>query len=258
MNFIDTHAHLYDEIFENDLDEIVKRSKDNGIYKIFLPNIDEKSLAAMLNLAATDTNYFYPMLGLHPTSVTLNIEKQLNFLKSHITKSNSFIAIGEIGIDLYWSKKLIEQQIFAFEQQMLWSFEYNLPVVIHNRNACDEILLSLKKLNKQTYHGIFHCFSGDIDIAEKVIEMGFVLGIGGIITFKNNSNLQNIIAKIPLNKLVLETDCPYLAPVPFRGKRNESSYIPLIAQKIAEIKSISIEEVAEITTNTALELLNLA
>jgi TatD DNase family protein len=252
MQFIDTHSHLYDKVFADDITQVVERAKASGVFKIFLPNIDEQSIEPMSSLAQR-YDCFETMIGLHPTSVAPDIEKQLQIHKSYLHNPNSFIAIGEIGIDLYWSSELKEQQIFAFEQQMKWSFDYNLPVVIHNRNAFDEILLSLSNLNRKTYNGIFHCFSGNLQQAEKVIEMGFVLGIGGVVSFKN-SGLQQVVEHIPLEKLVLETDSPYLAPVPYRGKRNESSYIPLIAQKIADIKAITLAEVAEQTTQTALNI----
>ena len=252
MQFIDTHSHLYIETFANDITQVIERAKVNGISKIFLPNVDEASIEPMLALAQRDS-CFEAMIGLHPTSVIQDVEKQLQIHKSYLLNPNSFIAIGEIGIDLYWSKELKEQQIFAFEQQMGWSFDNNLPVVIHNRSAFDEILLSLSKLNHKVYNGVFHCFSGSLKQAEEIIEMGFTLGISGVATFKN-SGLQQVIEHIPLEKLLLETDSPYLAPVPYRGKRNESSYIPIIAQKIADIKSISLAEVAEKTTNAALNL----
>ncbi|MDR1005711.1 MAG: TatD family hydrolase [Bacteroidales bacterium] len=253
MQFVDTHSHLYDEIFSQDGSLTLQRAKDNGVSKIFLPNIDEQSIEPMLALAATDS-CFETMIGLHPTSVSQNAESQLQTLLSYLRKPNSFRAIGEIGIDLYWSSERKAEQIFAFEEQMRWSAEYNLPVAIHNRNAFDEILTSLHKLNRKSYKGIFHCFSGDEHQAHQLIEMGFALGIGGVLTFKN-STLPQAIKQIPLQNIVLETDSPYLAPVPHRGKRNESAYIPIIAQKLADIKDITLAEVAKETTETALSLL---
>ena len=252
MQFVDTHSHLYSEAFAEDIAQVIERAKTKGVFKIFLPNIDEESIVSMLSLAEMDT-CFETMIGLHPTSVTQNVEKQLEIHRSYLSNPNSFIAIGEIGIDLYWSKEFKEQQIFAFEQQIMWALDNNLPIAVHNRDAFDEIVRSLSKINRKSYNGVFHCFSGDIQQAEKIIEMGFALGIGGVITFKN-SELQQVIKRIPLEKLLLETDSPYLTPAPYRGERNESSYIPIIAQKIAEIKGLPLAEVAEKTTQTALNI----
>ncbi|MDR1847571.1 MAG: TatD family hydrolase [Bacteroidales bacterium] len=252
MQFIDTHSHLYEEAFSQDITQVIEKAKENGVSKIFLPNIDIQSIESMMRLAKSDS-CFETMMGLHPTSVTQNVETELQTIKSHLQNPNSFIGIGEIGIDMYWSSQWQTEQIFAFEQQMKWSLDFNLPVVIHNRSAFDLIISSLKSINSKKYKGIFHCFSGTIKEAEQIIEMGFLLGIGGILTFKN-SELQNVIKQIPLSNLVLETDSPYLAPVPYRGKRNESSYISLIAQKLADIKGITLAEVANTTTTAALQV----
>lgn len=256
MNFIDTHSHLYSEEFSEDISETILRAKEVGVTKILLPNIDILSIDPMLELCKKD-NCFYPMLGLHPTSINSDFESQLTKIESYLDKVN-ICAIGEIGIDLYWDKTFIEEQRIAFEKQIEWALERDLPMAIHIRKGFDEALISLNKLSgkirnpNKLYKGVFHCFGGDFHQARKVIEMGFKIGIGGVVTFKN-AKLADIVKDINLKDILLETDSPYLSPTPYRGKRNESSYIPIIAQKISEIKGISIEEVALITTETAQE-----
>lgn len=254
MDFIDTHSHLYSEEFTEDISETILRAKEVGVTKILLPNIDVLSINPMLEL---DKNYdcFYPMLGLHPTSVNSDFESQLKEIESYLDKVN-ICAIGEIGIDLYWDKTFIEEQKIAFEKQIEWALERKLPIAIHIRKGFEDALLSLNKLSgriktpDKLYKGVFHCFGGDLQQARKVIEMGFKIGIGGVVTFKN-AKLADIVKEIDLKDILLETDSPYLSPSPYRGKRNESSYIPIIAQKISEIKGLSIEEVAFTTTETA-------
>lgn len=250
--FIDTHTHLYSEEFKPDIDEVIKKAVDAGVEKFFLPNIDSSSVEGMHHLCDKYPQHCFAMMGLHPCSVKENYKEELAIAYNYL-KSNKYVAVGEIGIDLYWDKTFYIQQLEAFETQINWAIEFNLPIVIHCRSSFDEIfgvLSSFKKLPK----GIFHCFSGNAEQAQKIIDTtNFKLGIGGVITFKN-SGLDKAIEKIDLKHLVLETDSPYLAPVPYRGKRNESAYIPLIAAKVAEVKKCSILEVAKITTANANEV----
>lgn len=254
--FIDTHSHIYSEEFDNDICEVIQRAKDNKVNKILLPNIDKDSIERVFSLTSQDKHMFYPMMGLYPGSVTLDVENQLKKMLSYVQRQD-ICAIGEIGLDFYWDKEFYEQQILAFNTQLLWSKELNnKPLSIHCRKAFDEILQCLKRDGRKSFNGVFHCFGGDIRQAKKVIEMGFYLGIGGVLTFKN-SHLAEVVKEISLEHIVLETDAPYLTPTPFRGKRNEPSFIPIIAQKIAEIKNCPLEEVAEYTTNNAKRIFNL-
>ncbi|MEO8761459.1 MAG: TatD family hydrolase [Bacteroidia bacterium] len=250
--FIDTHTHLYSEEFKTDIDEALKKAIDAGVDKFYLPNIDSSSVSGMHALCKKYPQHCFPMMGLHPCSVKENYKEELAIAYNYL-QENKYVAVGEIGIDLYWDKTFYQQQVEAFETQINWALEFNLPIVIHCRNSFDEIfevLTRFKKLPK----GIFHCFSGNAEQAQKVIDVtNFKLGIGGVITFKN-SGLDKAIENIDLKHLVLETDSPYLAPVPYRGKRNESAYIPLIAAKIADIKLCSLLEVATITTANAQEI----
>ena len=252
--FIDTHTHLYSEEFNADIDEALKKAIDAGVDKFFLPNIDSSSVAGMHVLCEKYPQHCFPMMGLHPCSVKENYKEELAIAYNYL-QSKKYVAVGEIGIDLYWDKTFYTQQVEAFEIQINWALEFNLPIVIHCRNSFNEIfevLTRFKKLPK----GIFHCFSGNAEQAQKIIDTtNFKLGIGGVITFKN-SGLDKAIENIDLKHLVLETDSPYLAPVPYRGKRNESSYIPLIAAKVAEVKNCSLLEVANITTANAKDIFN--
>jgi TatD DNase family protein len=250
--FIDTHAHLYLPEFDADRDAIVQKAVDSGVKKILLPNIDSGSINAMNQLADRYPEICYAMMGLHPTSVKENYREEINRVKTEL-KNRSYLGIGEIGIDLYWDKRLVKEQCQAFEEQLDLSLKLKMPVVIHARESFREIIEILENYRNKGLKGIFHAFTGTTDIAEEVVEMGFKLGIGGIVTYKNSS-LPEVIKATALENLVLETDAPYLTPVPFRGKRNESSYIPLIAEKIAQIKNVSLDEVAGITTNNALHL----
>jgi len=247
--FIDTHTHLYSEEFNADRTAIIKKAINNSVTKLYLPNIDSNSIDGMLQLEKEFPDNCFAMMGLHPCSVKENYLDELIILKKWLD-TRRFIAIGEIGMDLYWDKTFIIEQEIAFKNQIDWALEYNYSIVIHCRNAFDEIftiLRSYKKLPK----GIFHCFSGNVEQAQKILDLkNFKLGIGGVLTFKN-SGLDKVIETISIDDIVLETDSPYLAPMPYRGKRNESSYIPLIAKKIAEVKNISIEEVENLTTNNA-------
>lgn len=256
MNFIDTHSHIYEKEFEQDLNQVVERALAMGVYKILLPNVDVSTIEPLI-LTCKKFDCLYPMMGLHPTSVNEHWEEDLKRIKETLyAQKDLFYAVGEIGVDLYWDRTFYEGQIEVLHRQMLWSFDLDLPVSIHNRKGFDEFYALMKKLNKPTYRGVMHCFGGDLNQAEKLMEMGFYIGVGGVLTFKN-THLVEVIKEISLDRIVLETDSPYLTPVPHRGKRNESSYIPLIAAKLAEIKQCTIEEVAEKTTTAALKLFRL-
>lgn len=247
--FIDTHTHLYSEEFNEDRTAIINTAISNSVTKLYLPNIDSNSIDGMLQLEKEFPENCFPMMGLHPCSVKENYLDELIIVKKWLDK-RKFIAIGEIGMDLYWDKTFVAEQEIAFKKQIDWALEYNYSIVIHCRNAFDEIFTILQSYPKLP-KGIFHCFSGDIEQAQKILALkNFKLGIGGVLTFKN-SGLDKVVEAISIDDIVLETDSPYLAPMPYRGKRNESSYIPLIAKKVAEIKNISIEEVENMTTKNA-------
>jgi TatD DNase family protein len=247
--FIDTHTHLYSEEFNEDRTAVINTAISNSVTKLYLPNIDSNSIDGMLQLEKEFPDNCFAMMGLHPCSVKENYLDELTIVKKWLDK-RKFIAIGEIGIDLYWDKTFITEQEIAFKNQIDWALEYNYSIVIHCRNAFDEIFTILQSYSKLP-KGIFHCFSGDVEQAQKILALkNFKLGIGGVVTFKN-SGLDKVVETISIEDIVLETDSPYLAPMPYRGKRNESSYITLIAKKVAELKNISIEEVENVTTNNA-------
>ena len=243
--FIDSHTHLYDAKFNDDLDIVINNALNNKVNRFLLPNIDKKTLPQLISTCQKYKNLLFPMLGLHPCSVSSTYEKELEEIYEYINEF-PFVAIGEVGIDLYWETKMIKEQESAFRIQINWAKKNNLPLIIHSRNSFDQIYKIMKEEKVNNITGIFHCFSGDYDQALKIIDMGFYLGIGGVLTFKN-SNLKNIIEKIELRHMVLETDSPYLAPNPMRGQRNEPKYLPIIANKLAEIKNVSVEKLAEIT-----------
>lgn len=255
MKLIDSHTHLYLPEFNNDRDEVVERALEKGINKMLMPNIDINSLEAMRNCEERYPGNCYSMIGLHPTSVKEDYQEQLDFLEQKAGESR-FIAIGEIGIDLYWDKTFIDQQITAFRRQILYAEAHNLPVVIHSRNAFPEVFSVLEGVEGTLPKGVFHAFTGSLEDAQRAVAMGFKLGIGGIVTFKN-SGLDKIILETGIENLILETDSPYLAPVPHRGKRCESSYIAIINQKLAEIFSMSPEETALVTYKNSIELFDL-
>ena len=249
---IDTHTHLYAEEFDEDRDAMIQRCLQQNITKLYLPNIDSSSIDGMLALEATYPEHCFAMMGLHPCSVNASVEQELAIVRQWLDKRR-FAAVGEIGIDLYWDKTFIEQQRHAFRTQIEWALEKNYTIVIHCRDAFDEIYSILSSYGKLP-KAIFHCFSGTLEQANQIIELGnFKLGIGGVVTFKN-AGLDKVVEQIGLEHLVLETDSPYLAPVPYRGKRNESTYLKLVAEKIAQIKQITTEEVAEQTTLNALHI----
>jgi len=256
MNLVDTHSHIYGEEFAEDREQVIARLKANHITKVYFPNIDSSTIEAMHTMEAMEPEMFRCMMGLHPTSVGENYKKELETV-DHWLKERAYAAIGEIGIDLYWDDKYKKEQTEAFETQIKMSIEKDLPIIIHARNAFEEIVASIRRFRKGSVRGIFHSFTGSREEADTIFGLGeFKLGINGIITFKN-STLGNLIQDIPIDKIVLETDSPYLTPVPFRGKRNESSYIIYIAQKIGEIKGMTAEEVGEKTKANAEEAFSL-
>ena len=242
----DSHIHLYSQDFENDLDIVLDQAKNNKINRFLLPNIDNASLPKLLSLCKKYKN-LHPMIGLHPCSVKENYLSEIELLYNMLDQ-HDFIAIGEVGMDLYWDKSFLEQQKHAFKLQINWGKKYNLPIIIHSRNSFNDVFEIIKNEKSSRMTGIFHCFSGTYEEAEKIIDLGFYLGIGGVVTFKN-SDLKNTLKKISLKHIVLETDAPYLAPHPFRGKRNEPKFLSIIANQIAELKNTPIEDVAQITND---------
>ncbi len=255
MQLIDTHTHLYLPEFDTDRDEIVKRAVSNGVVKLLMPNIDLGSITPMLDAAGKYKDNCLPMIGLHPTSVGDDYSSILERIEQ-LASEYKYIAVGEIGIDLYWDKTYINQQINAFRRQIAFSITKNLPSVIHSRESITEVFSVLDEFNGEKISGVFHAFSGNINDAVKAVEKGFKLGIGGPVTFKK-STLPEIIREIGLDNIILETDSPYLAPAPFRGKRNESYYLCIINRKVAEIFNISEEEAASITYENSCRLFNL-
>lgn len=249
MEFIDTHTHIYLKDFAEDIDTVMLTAQKEGIKKIFLPAIDSSHNNEMLALEEKYKGKCFAMMGLHPCSVRENVQDELNIVE-HYLKQKKFAAIGEIGLDFYWDKTFAKEQYFAFEQQMQWALDYNLSINIHTRNATQETIELVKPFAKKGLRGIFHCFGGSYETAKQIIDMNFLLGIGGVVTYPK-AGLQDVLPKVGLQYLVLETDAPYLTPVPYRGKRNEPSYIKIIAHKIADILQSNIEEVATSTTLNA-------
>lgn len=248
-SFIDSHAHLFLPEFNEDCEAVMLRAKDAGIKKIFLPNIDSSTTDDLLKFEKRFPEHTFAMMGLHPCSVKENVQDELDLIK-HWFSQRQFAAVGEIGLDFYWDVTFREQQFAAFKIQIDLALQYNLPVVIHSRNSIRECIDIVRSRQNGHLTGVFHCFSGTTAEAREIIDLGFYLGIGGVVTFKK-STLPEIIKNIDLSHLLLETDAPYLAPVPHRGKRNESCYIPLIAEKIADIKNRGVNEVAKATTENA-------
>jgi TatD DNase family protein len=249
MILTDTHTHLYYETDPEKLSDLMQRSLDNKVCRLFLPNVDSESIPLVFGLSEQYPDHCFPMLGLHPCDVKENFMEELDRINKEIAHRKIY-AIGEIGIDLHWDKTTLSIQQEAFRTQIDWAKNLDLPIVIHCRDAFDEIFEILSDLNDDRLRGIFHCFSGTLEQALKVIGLGFYLGIGGVLTYKN-SGLDKVIRDVSLEHLVLETDSPYLTPVPFRGKPNESSYLIYIAQKLADLKQVSLEEVAEVTTRNS-------
>ena len=257
MNFTDTHCHIYSEQFDGDQNEVIKASIDTGINRFLLPAIDSTYSERLLKLASNYPKQVFPMFGLHPCSVKENWKEELKLVEQYLFHNPTNlkpVAVGEIGLDLYWEKSFLEQQIEALEIQISWAKELRLPIVIHVRDAFDEIFKVIDKLNDESLTGVFHCFTGNLEQANHVLGYGgFKLGLGGVLTFKN-SGLDKTIEQVDLKHLILETDSPYLAPHPHRGKRNDPSYLMLVAKKLAEVKGVLLEEVSEVTERNTNEI----
>lgn len=252
MVLVDSHTHCYAGEFDADRKEVVSRALEVGVTFLLMPAIDQGHTERMMRMAGEFPGICFPMTGLHPTSVNSDFAKEMEHVRSMLAEgAQRFCAIGEVGIDLYWDKTYQTEQIEVFNQQTDLAVEYDLPLVIHTRNSMDLALDILTERNDRRIRGVFHCFSGNTAQARRAVDLGFLLGIGGVVTYRN-SGLQAVVENIPADKLLLETDAPWLTPVPHRGKRNEPSFLPLIAQKTAEIKQIPVEEIARITTANAL------
>ena len=249
MIITDTHCHLYSEEFDADIEAVLQRAEAESVKKFYLPCIDSTAIDAMMELERRFPQKCIPMMGLHPCYVKENYRQELSIVQEWLGK-RSFAAVGEIGLDFYWDKTYVTEQEEAFKTQLVWSIQYGLPVSIHTRNAMQETINIVKEYTPKGARGIFHCFSGSYESAKEIIKTGFYLGIGGVITYKN-AGLKEVLEKIDLQHLVLETDAPYLTPVPYRGKRNESSYLKYVIERLAEVKNCSILEVAAVTTANA-------
>jgi TatD DNase family protein len=249
MQLIDTHCHLYSKEFGRDFEDVVQRAEKEGVEKFYLPAIDSRCQEALLALEARYPGKCVGMTGLHPCHVKADWESELAFVESELARRN-WVAVGEIGLDFYWDRTFEKEQYTAFHRQIEWALHYSIPIVIHSRESMKESIGVVGEHQKGILRGIFHCFSGDAAAAAAIVDLGFYLGIGGVLTYKN-SGLGDAIRYIPLEWLVLETDAPYLAPVPYRGKRNESSYLRYIVEKLAEVKGVSIDEAARVTTENA-------
>jgi TatD DNase family protein len=251
IEFIDTHSHLYDADFNTDITEVKDRSVSNGVCKVVLPAVDKECHGNLLNLASRFPDFAYPCAGLHPTSVNSTWQQELDFVISEMEAKRPYIAIGEIGMDGYWSKDFMKEQAEVFETQLRLASKMSLPVIIHSRNATEEIFDLLESCRGLNLSGVFHAYSGSYETFQRIQKYGnFMIGIGGVLTFKN-STLVSVVKKTGLSKIILETDAPWLSPVPYRGKRNEPAYIPIIAQRLAEICETTIENVAATTTQNA-------
>jgi TatD DNase family protein len=249
IQLIDSHTHLYVKTFRGDIAQVMERAEQEGVSQFYLPAIDSEEIPAMLELEQKYPGKCIAMMGLHPCSVKDNYREELAIVSDWLGK-RSFAAVGEIGLDYHWDKTHVQEQKDAFHQQIEWALQYGLPIVIHSRESMEDCIRIVQEHQRGELRGIFHCFTGSLDSAREIIETGFYLGIGGVLTYKN-SGLAEVLKDIPLEHMVLETDAPYLTPVPFRGKRNESSYIKYVAEKLAEVKGVSKEEVAKITTANA-------
>lgn len=253
--YIDSHTHLYLDAFEADREAMIRRALDAKVRRMLLPNIDSRSMAAMFSLAEKYPGQCFPMMGLHPTSVKKNYQEELKLVEAGLQRPG-IIAIGETGIDLYWDKSFLKEQEEAFSIQIGWAMELDLPLVIHARDSFPEIFRVLDRAGRPELRGVFHSFTGGPEELKQALSYDFMIGINGIVTFKN-SDLGDVVREIPTNRLLLETDSPFLAPVPYRGKRNESSYLVEIAAKVAEIHNLSREELARITSMNAEQLFRL-
>jgi len=249
---IDTHCHLYLDDFDADRPAIIERANTESVGRFYLPAIDSSIITRMLKMEQDYPDQCFAMMGLHPCSVKENFEEELQIAEQWLAR-RKFAAVGETGLDFYWDKTFTAQQYTAFRTQVGWAKKYNIPVVIHSRQSTPECIDVIKEMHDTSLTGIFHCFGGSLEEAQQITELGFYLGIGGVLTYKN-SGLAGVIEKLPLDNIVVETDAPYLTPVPFRGKRNESAYLKYVVQKIADVKKISVDEAAAITTFNAQKL----
>jgi TatD DNase family protein len=251
MEIIDTHTHLYLEDFQVDIEDVLGRAKAEGVTRFYLPNVDSSSIDDLLKLEEKHLDCI-AMMGLHPCSVKENVADELKLVEEWLRK-RPFAAVGEIGLDYYWDKTFVAEQKEAFRKQINWALELNLPIVIHSRDSMQDCIDIVKENQNGTLRGIFHCFGGTVDEAKQIMDLGFLMGIGGVLTYKK-SGLAEVLTSIPLEYLVLETDAPYLTPVPFRGKRNEPSYLKYVVNKMAEAMNIPVEEIAAQTTSNAQKL----
>lgn len=258
---IDTHSHLDDSSFTADLDEVVGRARDAGVSKVFLPAIELPSLQGLLDVCRQYKGFAYPMIGLHPESIDSNYKEVLSKMRGMLdngmssTAADRFIAIGEVGLDFYWSREFMEEQLDTFEEQVIWSVETRLPLSIHCRKAQNELVRIMRRYESELPGGVFHCFTGNEHEAEELLSFNnFVLGIGGVLTFKNSHLPEVLPATVPLSRIVLETDSPYMAPVPYRGKRNESAFVVEVAEKLAQCYGVTREEVSRITDENVLRV----
>jgi len=255
LQYIDSHAHIYSEQFKADQAEAIRKAREAGVSQILMPNIDHTSIDAMLQTESDHPGVCLAMMGLHPCSVQKNFEQELYTVESWLAR-RAFIAIGETGVDLYWDKTFLAQQQEALAIQARWAKQYQVPIVLHTREAFRETYEVIAREQDGTLRGVFHCFSGTLEEARQALDLGFYLGIGGVATFKNGG-LDKLLPEVPLDRILLETDCPYLAPVPHRGKRNEPAYLPLIAQRVADLKQVPLADLAQTTTANSRKLFNL-
>lgn len=249
LELIDTHTHLYLEPFDGDRQQAVDRAREASVRRLLMPNVDASTIPALMDAAGAFPSACLPMMGLHPTSVKARFEEELEVVGDWLAKGG-FVAVGETGLDLYWDKTFLAEQIEALKRQAEWALQYDLPLVLHSRKSLNELFEVLRAYRGSGLRGVFHCFPGNVPDAEKAIELGFFLGIGGVVTYKN-STMAKVVAALGTDHLVLETDAPYLPPVPYRGRRNESAFIPVIARKVAELTGQNPEEVARATTANA-------
>jgi TatD DNase family protein len=255
MTFLDSHTHIYLSEFDADRSDMIDRARAVGVEKMLLPAIDSSTHEKQITVESTYPETCLSMMGLHPCSAKQHVEEELKIVRTYL-EQRSFVAVGEIGLDLYWDKDHLDQQYLAFERQIEWALEFDLPIVIHSRDSMDRCIEVVKKHQRGNLRGVFHCFTGSVESARRIIDLGFYLGIGGVITYKN-AGLPAVIEQLSLDQLILETDAPYLTPVPHRGKRNEPSYLKIIAEKIAEAKFCSVKEVGEKTSANAKRLFKL-
>ena len=256
MNLIDSHSHLFLEEFADDLPQVIERARQAGVTHIFMPNIDSTTIEPLLRTCAAYPGYLFPMAGLHPTSVNDTVDRELDIVYGELrqAREKGYVAVGEIGLDLYWDQTYLTQQLKAFEQQLQWALEFNLPVVIHCREAFPYIYKVLQGYRDTPLRGIFHSFIGTAEEAASLLEFpGFLLGINGVLTFKKSS-LPEVLQSVPVERLLVETDSPYLTPVPYRGRRNESGYVVHTLRRLAEVYALTAEEVAKITSENALKV----